>query len=224
MHAEGEDWGQLRGNGIKRLNGVPVLNADGTYAMETNKYFGSVLPDFMGGWFNEFRFKDFTLTAALDFQKGGKYFSLSDFWGSFSGLYAKTAVLNDRSIPVRDPLIDGGGVNVEGVDGDGKAVKTYVEAQTYWHQFRTNSNIADMSIFDASYVKLREVSLGYNLPVRKWKTKLFTQAHVSLVARNVWLIYADEKGFDPSELSGRFGENGQMPGVRSFGLNLKLGF
>ncbi|WP_341842980.1 SusC/RagA family TonB-linked outer membrane protein [Chitinophaga caseinilytica] len=224
VHAEGEDWGQLRGNGIKRINGQPVLNADGTFAMEQNLYFGSVLPDFMGGWFNQFTYKDITLTAALDFQKGGKYFSLSDFWGSFSGLYAKTAVLNDKGIPVRDPVADGGGVMVEGVDADGKAVKKYVEAQTYWHQFRTNSNIADMSIFDASFLKLREVSLGYNLPVKKWAPKVFTQANISLVARNVWLIYADEKGFDPSELSGRFGENGQMPGVRSFGVNLKLGF
>ncbi len=224
VHKEGETWGQLRGNGIKRLNGQPVLNTDGTYMMEQNLYFGSVLPEFTGGWFNSFEYKGFNLSAVVDFQKGGKYFSLSDFWGSFSGLTSKTAVLNDKGIPVRDPVADGGGVAVSGVDEDGKPVKTYVDAQTYWHQFRTNSNIADMSIYDASFIKLREVSLGYNFPVSKMTKKIFTRANVSVVARNVWLIHAEEKGFDPSELSGRFGENGQMPGVRSIGLNIKLGF
>lgn len=220
-----QEWGQLRGNGIKRTtDGTPVLKADGTFEMAPNLYFGSVLPDFTGGWFNTFTFKNITLSAAIDFQKGGKYFSLSDFWGSFSGLMAKTAGNNDKGKPVRDAVADGGGVNVSGVDKDGKPVKIYVDAQTYFHQFRTNSNIADMSIFDASFVKLREVSLGYNFPVASLSRKIFTKANISVVARNVWMIYADEKGFDPSELSGRFGENGQMPGVRSIGINLRLGF
>ncbi|MGX5817818.1 SusC/RagA family TonB-linked outer membrane protein [Chitinophaga lutea] len=224
LHVEGEEWGQLRGNGIKRINGQPVLNANGTFVRENNLDFGSVLPDFTGGFFNTFDYKDFSLSLVLDFQKGGKYFSLSDFWGSFSGLYSKTAGVNDKGNPVRDDPADGGGVTVEGVDAEGKPVKKYVDAQLYWHQFRTNGNMAEMSLFDASFVKLREVSLGYNVPVRKWGSKVFQTANVSVVARNVWMIYADEKGFDPSELMGRFGENGQMPGVRSIGINLKLGF
>ncbi|SIO52829.1 SusC/RagA family TonB-linked outer membrane protein [Chitinophaga niabensis] len=222
---DNQEWGQLRGNGIKRNEaGVPILKADGTFEMAPNLYFGSVLPEFTGGWFNTFTYKDITLSAVIDFQKGGKYFSLSDFWGSFSGLMAKTAVNNDKGKPVRDPVADGGGVNVSGVDADGKPVKMYVDAQLYWHQFRTNSNMAEMSVYDASFIKLREVSLGYNFPVAKMAKKIFTRANISVVARNVLMIYADEKGFDPSELSGRFGENGQMPGVRSIGINLRLGF
>lgn len=222
---ENQEWGQLRGNRIRRnAEGKAVLNSDGTYAIANNQYFGSVLPEFTGGWFNNFTYKDFTLSMAVDFQKGGKYFSLSDFWGSFSGLLNKTAGNNDKGKPVRDDVAAGGGVNVEGVDKDGKPVKMYVDAQLYWHQFRNNGNIADLSVFDASFVKLREISLGYNFPVTKMSRKVFTKANVSVVARNVWMIYAAEKGYDPSELAGRFGENGQMPGVRSMGINLKLGF
>jgi len=100
----------------------------------------------------------------VDFSYGGKFFSLSDHWGSFSGLAAKTAVLNDRGYSVRDNVADGGGVHVFGVDATGRDVDYYVDAQTYWHQFR-NANISEVFIHDLTFVKLREFSLGYKLPV-----------------------------------------------------------
>ena len=59
--------------------------------------------------------KDFTVIANFDYQIGGKFFSLSDMWGTFSGLTAKTSGLNDKGIPIRDPVADGGGVHVFGV-------------------------------------------------------------------------------------------------------------
>jgi hypothetical protein len=54
--------------------------------------------------------------------------------------------------------------------------------------------------------------------------KFVQGATISLVARNPWLIYAQNRDFDPSELAGTFGENGQFPGTRSIGFNLKLQF
>ncbi|HEY0770036.1 MAG TPA: hypothetical protein VGD31_06850, partial [Sphingobacteriaceae bacterium] len=95
----------------------------------------------------------------------------------------------------------------------------------YYHQFYLASS-ADPHILDLTYVKLREVSLGYNIPVKSLGSlgNVFTSASIGLVGRNLWLINGNDKDFDPSEVSASFGENGQMPSVRSYGFNIKLGF
>ena len=155
----GQPWGQMFGGGIKKINGVPELTAAGLFIREANTKFGSVLPNYTGGVQNSFNiFKNFTVNVNIDYSIGGKFFSLSDFWGTFSGLTARTAELNDRGIPLRDPVADGGGVHVFGVDATGKAVDYYVDGQTYYHQFRSNS-ISENSIYSLSFVKLRELRL-----------------------------------------------------------------
>lgn len=220
----GKQWGQLFGPGFQRIDGKPVLDANGLYVREAEVNFGSVLPDYTGGVQNTFVYKNFVINANIDFQKGGKFFSLSDFWGSFSGLTAKTATANDKGNPIRDAVADGGGVHVFGVDNTGKDVDFYVDAQTYYHQFQ-GSRISENSVYDLTFVKLREVSLGYQFNIQKLGlSKVFTMATLSIVSRNPWLIYAKTKDFDPSEISNTYGENGQFPGTRSLGVNLKLGF
>jgi hypothetical protein len=224
FHVEGEKWGQLRGAGVQKINGNAVLNPDGTYAIEQNLNYGSVLPDYTGGFFNQFSYKNWKLSISVDYQEGGKYFSMSDFWGSYSGLYAKTAATNDNGKNVRDDVSAGGGVHVLGVLANGKPYDTYVDAYTYYHQFAQDGGGFSNSVFDASYLKVREISLGYNFPVSKWHWKYVKKAFVSFVARNPWLIYASNRNFDPSELSQLNGEYGQLPGTRGYGLNIKLGF
>ncbi|MGB4844973.1 MAG: SusC/RagA family TonB-linked outer membrane protein [Ferruginibacter sp.] len=230
----GTPWGQMFGGGIKKVNGVPELTAGGLFIREADVNFGSVLPKYTGGVQNTFNlFKNFTVNVNIDYSYGGKFFSLSDHWGTFSGLTARTAELNDLGNPLRDPVaLDGsgnplptsGGVRVDGVDGTGKAVTMYVDAQTYFHQFRTNS-IAEDNIYDLTFVKLRELSVGYKLPVEKLGIGKYVKTAIfSVVSRNPWLIYSKTKGFDPSEISNVYGEDGQLPGTRSVGVNLKLGF
>lgn len=225
VHQVGAEWGQLRGGGFKRdANGTKVVDANGMFVQAPNTYFGSVLPGFTGGFLNTLTYKGFTANINIEFQNGGKYFSLSDHWGSFSGLFERTAGTNDKGIPVREPVADGGGVRVDGVTADGKAVTKYVDAQTYYHQFRTN-RIAEEHVYDLSFIKLREVSLGYNLPLAKLGLAKYVQgATLNIVARNPFLIYAKNRDFDPSEISNIYGENGQMPGTRSLGFNVKVTF
>ena len=221
----GRQWGEMFGGGIKKINGQPILEADGRFVREADVNFGSVLPQYTGGVQNTFNvFKNFTVNVNIDYSYGGKFFSLSDFWGTFSGLTARTAGLNDKGIPVRDPVADGGGVHVFGVDATGKPMDMYVDAQAYWHQFQ-GKNIAENSIYDLTFVKLRELSIGYKVPVEKFGIGKYVKTAIfSVVSRSPWLIYTKTKGFDPSEISNVYGEDGQLPGTRSVGVNLKLGF
>ena len=111
------------------------------------------------------------------------------------------------------------------ISTDGKPVDMYVDAYTYFRQYR-NTRIAEPYIHSLSYIKLRELSLGYQLPVTKWKfTKSYMKAAgIAFIARNPWLIYSGAKNFDPSEISTVYGEEGQQPPVRSYGLSLSVTF
>lgn len=221
----GARWGQLRGFGIKKVNGKPVLDDNGFYVPVQNQNLGSILPAFTGGIQNAFSYKNFNLSVNIDFQKGGKFFSLSDWYGTFSGLTERTARLNDRGVPERTAVADGGGVHVKGVNAAGEAKDHYVEAKLYYQQF-ANNGIAENSIYDLTYVKLREVNLQYNIPVSRLGSffKIVRTASVSVVGRNLWMIYSSCKDYDPSIISGTFGENGQLPGTRQLGFQVKLGF
>lgn len=225
VHQAGQQWGMLIGGGKTYIDGQVVLDADGHYVKSENVKFGSVLPDYTGGVQNSFTYKNFTLNVNIDFQKGGKFFSLSDMWGSYSGLLARTAVLNDKGNPIRDAVADGGGVHVVGVDANKNIVDKYIDAQDYFHSMVSN-NVFDEFIYDLTFLKMREVSLGYSIPVTRMGnlSKVIQNASISLVARNPWLIYASTKDFDPSEIANVYGENGQFPGSRSFGFNLRIGF
>ena len=238
VHKVGQEWGMLTGGGKKVFqatdadgnnidhpsNGKPILTDHGMFVSNPTKQFGNVLPDVTGGIQNNFRYKDFALNLNFDYQYGGKYFSLSDMWGTFSGLTARTAALNDNGLPIRDPVADGGGVHVFGVDATGLDVDYYVEAQEYYHQFY-NNDVYDEHVYDLSFFKLREISFSYFLPVKKMGIgDVINKAELSVVGQNVWLIYAHTKDYDPSEISGISGESGQFPGVRTIGANLKVSF
>lgn len=236
-HRVGEEWGQLRGAGIRRNEkGTPIVNPKtGKYAVEQNKYFGSVLPDWTGGFVNTFTFKNLSLTAAIDFQKGGKFFSLSEQWGEYSGLLKETAGKNDLGNPKRDPIYDSngnmlpkekrGGIHVTGVSPQGNKVDTYISAKSYYKQWNSNS-VAEPFIHDASYVKLRELNLSYNLP-KSWLGGFVKSAKLGVVGRNLWMIAlapGNVHNWDPSELAQVYGENGQLPGTQSYGFNVKVTF
>jgi hypothetical protein len=149
---------------------------------------------------------------------------MSHFSRTFSRSTAETSGFHHNGLPIRDAVADGGGLHVFGVAATGKPVDYYVEAQDYHHQFR-GANIAENSVFDLTFVKLRELSIGYKLPVEKLGIgKYVKNAVFSVVSGNTWLIYSKTKDFDPSQISAVQGEDGQFPGTRSMGVNLRLGF
>jgi hypothetical protein len=223
----GHPWGELYGSGMKvNSSGEPLLYNNGFYVTDTKKYYGSVFPKLTGGVQNSIQiFNCLAININFDYQVGGKFFSLSDMWGTFSGLTERTAALNDKGNPVRDPVSEGGGVHVVGVDATlGTPVDYYVEAQEYFHSLYYN-HIYNGNVYDASYFKLRELSIDYSIPLNKLKLEgIISGITITLFAQNPWMIYASQRNFDPSELSYISGEQAQFPGVRSFGMNLKVVF
>ncbi len=225
-HELGSDWGQLRGTEIKRdANGNPVLRANGNYDFVLNSYLGSVQPDFYGGIVNRFDYKGVQLVVNIDYQKGGKFFSLTEQWGQYTGLLEETAVTNENGKNVRDDVAEGGGVRVVGVDANGEAVDTYVDAHQYFSQFYGN-RLAEPFVHDKSYIKVREIALSYDL--KKILNVAFIKgASIGLVARNVALFGLDPENvhrWDPQSMSDRYGENALLPQTRSYGVNLNLRF
>lgn len=226
-HELGNKWGQLRGTAIKRDDdGNPVLNANGTYAVEFNQYLGSVIPNFAGGFVNTLSYKGISLIVSIDYQKGGNFFSLTEQWGGYSGLTEETAAINDNGFNVRDDVAEGGGVRVIGVDEGGAAVDTYIPALRYFGQFYGN-RLAEPYVHDASFIKLRDISISYNLKQVLGNVKFIKGATISVVGRNLALLAVSKENvhrWDPSIMSQRYGENGQLPGTRSYGVNLTLRF
>ena len=221
---EGEDWGLLVGKGYKLdANGNKLIGADGHYLEENNKKLGSVLPAFKGGFINTFTYKNLSLKVNIDFIVGGKFFSTTRMFNAYSGLSAETAGLNELGKPKRDPVANGGGILLDGVTVDGKQNTTRVETQEYYEDKMFGFNERWMS--DQTYVKLREVALGYSLPKTIFGGKVFKSAKVAFIVRNPILLYnAAGGGVDISEAELFWTEGGQLPPVRSLGINLNLGF
>ena len=226
----GEEWGTFVGRKRKTdANGNYILNSDGSYVVETNQKLGNILPDFTGGFSSTLRYKNAYLNLGLDFQKGGLFYSTTNMFSSYSGLHASTAGLNDAGKPLRDPVDDGGGVHVVGVDANGASVDTYVEAQEY---FGGLFGIHDAWLYDASYIKLRQLRIGYTLPKQLIANTPFKTVDVSVIGNNLFLLYSKVDGLDPSEIEGqgsltspyRAVEGGQLPPARSIGLNVKINF
>lgn len=242
---EGAAFGTLVGQGYDRdpATGKILLNASNYPVMKTNKDFGSVLPDFTGGFRNTFRYKNFDLSVMIDFQKGGQFFSWTQMLSVKSGIAEITAATNDKGVNVRDPLANGGGVKINGIYAPG-TMKTingvptnvggqeftgYVDAKTYYRTYLGNL-IYEEWLYDASYVKLRELALGYTLSNKLLSKTPFRNLKISAIARNPLMIWQKApKGLDPSELSAGSAsiswiEKGELQTVRSFGLNLNVSF
>ena len=220
----GEQWGILQGKGyVTNDKGEKVVGADGHYLVEDNKLLGSVLPKFKGGLLNTFTYKNISLRANIDFIVGGKFFSTTRMFNAYAGLAAETAGLNELGKPKRDPVADGGGILLAGVTADGKPNTVRVETQAFYEDKMFGFNEA--WIYDQTYIKLREVALGYNIPTNFMNGKVFKSAKISFIVRNPVLLYsAAGGGVDISEAELYWTEGGQLPPVRSFGLNLNLGF
>lgn len=228
--ALGEAYGTIRGSDYIYKDGKRVVGANGRYLRTTtsNNVIGNVNPDWIGGVTNSLRYKNLNLSFLLDTRQGGDVFSLDMYYGLATGLPEETAGLNDLGNELRAPLADGGGVILDGVKEDGTPNDIRVSAEAYG-LFGYLRNPAAGFVYDASFIKLREVNLNMNLPT-KWfaGNNVFKGANIGLYGRNLWIIkknmpYADpEDGMSAGNVQGY--QVGSYPTARIFGANLNVKF
>lgn len=222
----GQPYGVLTGDGYAtNAQGQRLVDENGYYIFEQNKVLGSVLADFTGGVSNTFSYKGISFSALVDFQKGGRLYSRTSSLGQYSGLMIETVGNNDKGVPKRNPVDEGGGVRAEGVFENGDPNNIYLRATDY---YKYVSDIEEAHTYDASFVKLREMRLGYTLPSR-WFAKTPVQAMTfALVARNVAILFKNVPHIDPEGALGSGNiqgmEENQLPSVRSVGFNLNVKF
>ena len=195
-----------------------------SYDLNNEKRVGNYQPDFTGGFSTDFRYKNFRLAASFDFMIGGDMVSWTNMWGTGSGTTQESAHINDKGVNVREPIAKGGGVRVDGVNEQGEPVTAYMNAYQYYH-YLANYDL-DNWVYSRSYVKMRELSLTYDFSkslLKKANIGL-SDASISFVANNPWLIYSACPNVDPSETGDNWLESGQTASSRSFGFTVKLGF
>lgn len=222
----GQAYGTIQGKDFVYLNGKKVVGDDGYYEVTgtTTNIIGNVNPDWIGGVYNTFKYKNLSLGFLVDVRQGGNVWSLDQFYAQGTGVYQTSVGLNDLGKPVRNRLADGGGVIFDGVTEDGKAntKRVVVDANS------TQLPQAAYS-YDASYVKLREANLTYSLPSNfVSRLKAFKGIDVSVFGRNLWIIHKNLPYADPEEnlsagnIQGM--QSGAYPTTRSIGMNVRLKF
>jgi TonB-linked SusC/RagA family outer membrane protein len=239
----GEPHGTIQGTDFVYRDGKRVIAPSGYYQLSPTSdiVIGNFNPDWLAGLQNTFSLGNLRFSFLFDMQKGGDIFSLDLWYGMATGIYEETDYLNDLGNPVRDPVIPirdaggqitgydpaSGGLVLDGVTAEGAQNTVRVEGGDYrvWG-FARNPNSA--FIYDASYVKLREVVLSYSFPRTLLENTFIGGATISLVGSNLWILHKNlphadpEAGQSAGNLQGW--QSGVMPTTRNFGFNLSLQF
>ncbi len=239
-HRVGGQWGTYYGRKWRKdpTTGQTLIDATGQPLYDINQEIGTVLPKWTGGLFNTFRYKNIDLAFSIDFQSGGLFYSETRNFNTGAGLSQETVGVNDKGFDWRDypgsyttaaGNAGNGGIRIPGIFANGalagKENNRYISARAYWYTARQRD--ASNVLLDASYIKLREVRLGYNFPASMLKKVPFAKsANLGFIVQNAWLIWATTKqwGIDPSELEVFYREGGQLSSTRQLGVNLRVTF
>ncbi len=206
------------GNG----NRVLVENSEGEMvyaATETPEVLGSILPDFNLGIRNSFRYKNFDASVLIDMQKGGSYFSTSYMFGMYSGMYEETAANGIRETGM---ILPGVYQNESGeyVQND-RPTSAYTWGKSHF------AGPQAQNVFDATYIKLREISIGYTFP--NSIIGPFQAIRVGAYGRNLAIWGLDNPHFDPETAVTSSGnvqgiEGGALPPTATFGFDVSVKF
>ena len=190
---------------------------------------GNYNPDWLAGINNTFLYKNFKLSFLFDVRVGGEIYSHTQTVGREGGIIIETLEGRADGYDLSKP---GNGVIGKGVKVvNGQFVPNDIKRTAReWHTAYTSGrNIAEGVMFDASFAKLRELQIGYNLPQSMLKKGPFKGASISLVGRNL-AVWSDVPHVDPEVMSFTGGtalpgiEHMSIPSSRSFGVNLSLKF
>lgn len=216
----GETYGQIKGRTYKYSDsGQKLVTDNGLYAKSDIVNLGSTLPDWTGGITNSFQYKGITLRFLIDMRFGGKIFSTTNMFGKYAGMLEETENHEVRA----------NGIIVDGVKESDPSQANDVRISAIEHyQLNYGFTINSEDVYDASFVKLKEVAISYRLPTT-WTEKIGSYgATFSVTGRNLWIIHSNVPHLDPdfANNSGNVQgiEGGAVPTTRSLGVNLKIDF
>ncbi len=217
----GQPYGSLVGRDFERdtsgnviyENGLPLINS-------TLKSIGNIAPDFTGGANFTLKYKNIDVSTLIDAKIGGDIHSMSYSWGRYAGTLEETLIGRE------------GGVVGNGVTSDGNGGfipnNVVVNAKAF-NQASYSNDVESSAIFDASYVKLRQVSMGYSFSKKMLQGSSIDGLKISVVARNLAILYKKAPHIDPesafSSANGEQGQEfGQLPSARTIGFNVNVKF
>lgn len=224
-HIVGHPYGMITGQTQLRdpASGQLVYDSSGSPQPDQNyTIIGSGVPDFTGGLNNSLTWKNLNLTFLIDFKSGGDIYSGTNVRMTQAGFHKQT--LQGRAGEA--PLV------VSGVTRDGTGFKPFTktltpgEAQNYWSQL--GSRAQERFVYDASFIKLRQITFGYNIPKRLIEKTPIMNLMVSFVARNLAIIHKKVDNIDPESTYTSSNSQGLdyfgFPSTRTFGFNLRATF
>lgn len=201
------------GNIIVGSNGLPMTITDESEYI--NNPIGNIQPKLTMSVSPNFTYKGITLSAMFDMKFGGNIFSYSEMVATGNGLAARTANRGEENNYM---------MVFPGVTESNTPNTTQIKASEYY-----GSLLPEDFIYDASFIKLKELSLGYNFPSKMLKKTPLTSLNVSFVARNICYLLkhtpgtSPEGGYDTTMFSQAI-DYAALPFTRTFGLSVSLGF
>jgi TonB-linked SusC/RagA family outer membrane protein len=224
----GGSYGDMWGKGfVYHENGKPMVNDTGVPMTSDVRKLGNVMPDWLAGINNSFSYKSFNFSFLIDARVGGDIWSRTNADGWATGSLKSSVGLNDNGVPVRDPIADGGGWLFDGVFENGAANNIYKDLDGFrWNGWAKG----ERWLYDATYVKLRQVMFTYSLPSSLISKLSLQNVNVSVFARNVAILHKNTENFDPevsnrnASQSSQGGEFASNPSARNIGFRLKLTF
>jgi hypothetical protein len=235
---EGDEYGTIVGyDYVYHENGQPILSDDGTtYKITDNRVpIGNASPDFIGGWTTRFIYKGFTLSTLVDTNWGGDIYCGSQVIAMQTGQAPETLLERQGGgLPYTDEegVTRNVGVVLPGVYEDGTPNDKVVH---YYFKYMPNAGgwgkvISKPGIMDNTWVKMREIALSYNVPVKVVeKTKIFQSLSVNVVGRDLFYFYSSlPNKINPEGLMGSGNAQGlewaSYPGSRSVSFGITASF
>lgn len=229
---QGSYYGDIYGQTFQRVEdkndpnyGKIIVGEDGLPLITTGKSkVGNQSPDWMLGWTNSFSYKGFNLSFLVDFRIGGDLYSATASNLYTRGNAAGTVVNGER----QDFIVPN---SVVQTPNDYTENKVPVTHQNYWERIGSTGNygLPEMYTYDATNIRLRNITLGYDFNKAMLKNTPFQRLRLSATCNNVWMIHYNLPGIDPESVSATNTnatgfENGAAPTSRSFTFNVTVGF
>jgi len=223
----GQPFSTITGFTQEMINGQPVFDPNTGFPVRSagTSILGNGVHRFIGGLTNEISWKDLYLNFLIDFKTGGDIYSGTNVRLVGAGSHKMTVgqttglgfVSNGRE-----------SITVTGVDPEGNPLTMDIDQEDvsgFWGRYQ---QLSDRFIYDASFIKFRQLSLGYRIPRSLLEKTPVRSASLSFVARNLFLMLTNLENVDPESNYQNTNAQGLdyfgVPQTRSYGVNLKVTF